>query len=47
MIKKHCERSMCTKSAAYLKKELISFTQNGCLQHALDEELKEAVEKRF
>ena len=45
MIKKHCERSMCTKSAAYLKKELIGFTQNGCLQHALDEELKDAVEK--
>lgn len=45
MVKKYSERSMCRKSAAYLKKELVSFTQNGCLQHALEEELKEAVEK--
>lgn len=45
VVKRCCERSMCRKSAEYLKKELIQFEQSGCLQLSLDAVVKDAAER--
>lgn len=44
-VKKSCLRATCRESAVYLQKELTGFEQSGCLRTALDETVKNALDR--